>query len=214
MNLLLGAGRLDRVLEDAERLLVGYRNDDGLRYLDYRPATDPDRLLPEDLAVTILINSRVGAAAFKSTQDLSPALDLGRLPDVALEDSSPEDRATVAAVVAEVAGWPGFAASVATKILHKKRSRLIPILDNQAIFGAYMNPGWPKQPASSESVYAEGRILEALERITIDLTRPENTGTWAALCESEPKRSRIELFDMVWWMHFRRLQPVAPASPV
>ena len=62
MNLLLGAGRLDRVLEDAERLLVGYRNDDGLRYLDYRPATDPDRLLPEDLAVTILINSRGGSS--------------------------------------------------------------------------------------------------------------------------------------------------------
>jgi hypothetical protein len=96
MNLLLGAGHLDRVLEDAERLLIGYRNDDGLRYLDYRPATDADRLLPEDLAVTILINSRVGAAAFKSAQDLSPALDLSRLPDVSFEESSAGDRAASA----------------------------------------------------------------------------------------------------------------------
>lgn len=214
MNLLLGAGHLDRVLEDAERLLIGYRNDDGLRYLNYRPATDADRLLPEDLAVTILINSRVGAAAFKSAQDLSPALDLSRLPDVTLEESSARDRAAVAALVAQVAAWPGFAASVATKILHKKRPRLIPILDNQAIFGAYMNPQWPRQRASTYSIYAEGRIREALEWITIDLTRPENTGTWAALCESQPTRTRIELFDMVWWMHFRRHQPVVPASPV
>jgi hypothetical protein len=214
MNLVLGAGRLDRVLEDAERLLAGYRTDDGLRYLDYRPATDPDRLLPEDLAVTILINSQVRAAAFKSAQDLSPTLDLGRLPDVALEDSSPTDRAAVAALVAQVADWPGFATSVATKILHKKRPRLIPILDNQAIFGAYMNPRWPTRPASTESVYADARIRAALEWITLDLTRPENTGTWAALREVEPTRSRIELFDMVWWVHFRRLQPVASASPV
>jgi hypothetical protein len=147
-------------------------------------------------------------------QDLSPALDLDRLPDVALEDSGPADRAAVAALVAEVAGWPGFAASIATKILHKKRPRLVPILDNEAIFGAYMNPRWPSQRASAQSVYAEGRIREALEWITIDLTRPENASTWAALCKVEPKRSRIELLDMVWWVHFRRLQPGAPASPV
>jgi Family of unknown function (DUF6308) len=214
MNLVLGAGRLDRALADAERLLAGYRNDDGLRYLNYQPTTDPDRLLPEDLAVTILINSRVGAAAFRSAQDQSSALDLGRLPDVALEDSSPADRAAVAALVAEIAGWPGFATSSATKILHKKRPRLIPILDNQAIFGAYMNPRWPEQRASIQSIYAEARIREALEWVAMDLTRPENTGTWAALCEIEPARSRIELFDMVWWVHFRRLQPVGPASPV
>jgi len=214
MNLVLGAGRLDRALEDAERLLAGYRNDDGLRYLNYQPTTDPDRLLPEDLAVTILINSRVGAAAFRSAQDQSSALDLAWLPDVALEDSSPADRAAVAALVAEIAGWRGFATSNATKILHKKRPRLIPIMDNQAIFGAYMNPRWPEQRASIQSVYAEARIREALEWVAMDLTRSENARTWAALCEIEPARSRIELFDMVWWVHFRRLQPVGPASPV
>ena len=214
MNLVLGAGRLDRVLEGAERLLADYRTDDGLRYLDYRPATDPDRLLPEDLAVTILINSQVRAAAFKSAQDLSPTLDLGQLPDVALEDSSPTDRAAVAALVAQVADWPGFATSVATKILHKKRPRLIPILDNQAIFGAYMNPRWPTRPASTESVYADARIRAALEWVAMDLTRSENAGTWAALREIEPARSRIELFDMVWWVHFRTLQPGGGGSPV
>jgi hypothetical protein len=34
MDLVLGARHLDRVLEDAEDLLVSYRTDDGLRYLD------------------------------------------------------------------------------------------------------------------------------------------------------------------------------------
>ena len=69
MDLILGAGHLDRVLEDAEGLLVSYRTDDGRRYLDYQPSTDPNRLMPEDLAVTILINSRVKASAFKSAQE-------------------------------------------------------------------------------------------------------------------------------------------------
>jgi hypothetical protein len=41
---------------------------------------------------------------------------------------------------------------VATKVLHKKRPKLIPSLDNEAIFGAYMNPKWPEKLASTDSV--------------------------------------------------------------
>jgi Family of unknown function (DUF6308) len=198
----------------AEQLLVAYRADDGLRYLDWQPSTDPDQLMPEDLAVTILINSRVGPAAFKSTQDHGAELDLAQLPDMPLEETSADMRRQVAHLIAHVAQWDGFAASVATKILHKKRPPLIPIPDNQAIFGAYMNPKWPQQRSTTESVYKETHIHEALEWIWTDLTRPENTDAWAALSEIEPTRSRIELFDMVWWEHFQRLEPVQPASPV
>ena len=91
-DLILGAGHIDRRLPVAEDLLAGYRTDDGLRYLDWRPSTDPYRLMPEDLAVTILINSRVGPAAFKSAQDRGPELDLARLPDMPLEETSADVR--------------------------------------------------------------------------------------------------------------------------
>jgi hypothetical protein len=47
---------------------------------------------------------------------------------------------------------------VATKVPHKKRPKLIPILDNEAIFGAYMNPKWPEKLASTDSVYVKARI--------------------------------------------------------
>jgi hypothetical protein len=214
MDLTVGAGRLDRVLQDVEELLVSYRTDDGLRYLDYRPSTDPDRLMPEDLAVTILINSRVTGTAFKSVQDKGAGLPLQTLADVALEETTSKQRDEVADLVAEMVSWDGFAASVASKILHKKRPRLIPIMDNEAIFGAYMNPRWPEQRASQESVYARSRIREALEWIATDLNRPENKRTWERLAQLEPGRTAIELFDMIWWVHFRRLQPVAPTSPV
>lgn len=206
VRLTVGAGHLDRVLEDAEQLLVAYRTDDGLRYLDFQPSTNPHRVMPEDLAVTILINSRVGAAAFKSVQDRAGELGLDRLPSVSLEETTPEERAQVADVIATMTSWRGFAASVATKILHKKRPALIPILDNEAIFGAYMNPRWPAHRASQDSVYARSRIGEALEWITTDLRRADNAATWRGLSELEPTRSRTELFDMVWWVYFRSVQ--------
>jgi hypothetical protein len=91
--LILGAGRLDRVISDADVLLAEYPAEDGLRYLNWKPSTDPDHLSPEDLAVAILINSRVGAAAFRSAQDHGPELDLRHLPDLPLEEASPAARA-------------------------------------------------------------------------------------------------------------------------
>jgi hypothetical protein len=214
MRLVLGGGQLDWVLEGAEGLLHGYQTDDGLRYLDYRPSTDPNRVVPEDLAVTILINSRVAGRAFKSVQDHGATLLLESLPQVALENTTAIQRDDVADLIAEVASWDGFAASVATKILHKKRPLLIPILDNEAIFGAYMNPLWPARRASQETVYNRKRIRDALEWIAKDLTSSENESSWQQLSTIEKARSRIELFDMVWWVHFRRLQPVQPTSPV
>jgi hypothetical protein len=156
----------------------------------------------------------VGPAAFKSVQDFGPNLALASLVDRPLEETSTEQRQAVADLVAEMAHWKGFAASVATKILHKKRPALIPILDNQAIFGAYMNPAWPDTPSRADSIYDRRRIREALDWIHEDLTRAENQSVWQALHQIEPGRSRIELFDMVRWTHFRRVEPIPPARPI
>jgi hypothetical protein len=212
LDLIYGGGRVDRTVPEVESLLAAF-TPDGRRYLAYSPITPRDRLLPEDLAVTILINSRVGWRAFISVQDRGPHLDLSQLPGKPLESTSPNERAAVAKLIAEVASWPGFGASVTSKVLHKKRPDLIPILDNQAIFGAYMNPNWPSKPSMAETVKAQPRILEALEWIAYDLTRKENEVAWTALQLKEPSRSRIDLFDMVWWTHFRQLEPVPPSAP-
>ncbi len=209
MDLVVGAGKLDRTLLDVEALLDSYRSDDGLRYLDYRPLTPPGRMVLEDLAVAILINSRVAGTAFKAVQDHGDEVHLDALPDCALEDSDEGERQAVCDVICTVIAWPGFAASVATKVLHKKRPALIPILDNEAIFGAYMSPTWPERRSSMDSVYLPSRIREALDWIWFDLTRPENRDVWPALSGSHPARSRVALFDMAWWMHFRSVQPVA-----
>ena len=72
-----------------------------------------------------------------------------------------------------------------------------------------MNPHWPKRRSSADTIKAVARIQEALDWIAHDLTRPENAAAWTALQAFEPDRTRIELFDMVWWMLFRHVEPVA-----
>jgi hypothetical protein len=119
MDLVLGAGQPDRHLSNAERLLAKYLADIGLRYLDYQPITPSDRLVPEDLAVTILINSRVGWRAFQSIQDHGATLDFGVLPDKSLQETTASERSAIAEFISQIAGWPRFAASVVTKVLHK-----------------------------------------------------------------------------------------------
>jgi hypothetical protein len=121
------------------------------------------------------------------------SLDLASCPDKPLEDTTAEERQRLAELIGTMTSWPWVGASLATKTLHKKRPNLIPVLDNQAIFGAYMNPAWPEQRSLAETIKATGRINEALEWISSDLTRPENSESWAALAQQEPERTRIEI---------------------
>jgi hypothetical protein len=66
----------------------------------------------------------------------------------------------------------------------------------------------------ADTIKAVPRIKEALDWITTDITRRQNEAVWKQLQEAEPERSRIELFDMVWWMYFRQVEPVtSPPSP-
>ena len=62
IDLILGAGQPDRTVSDADVLLGQHPAEDGLRYLNWQPSTDPNHLSPEGLAGTILINSRAGPA--------------------------------------------------------------------------------------------------------------------------------------------------------
>ena len=148
MELVYGAGKLDRHVPAVDSLLRVWRDkerDFGQLYLEHEPVTPPDRLLVEDLAATMLINSRVAARAATSVYRNGATLDLASLPKKALEETTNEERQLVAGLIGTMTSWPWIGASLATKTLHKKRPALIPILDNQAIFGAYMNPSWPER---------------------------------------------------------------------
>lgn len=213
MDLIYGAGNLDRRLRDVERLLASF-GDDGRRYLNYKPNSPNDRLVPEDLAVTILINSRVGFRAFISVQDHGDSLDFSKLPRKPLEATNDAERLLIADFLGQVTRWPGFGSSTATKVLHKKRPNLIPILDNQAIYGAYMYPAWPGKRSRQDTVWTKERMKAALDWIAFDLNRPENRLVWPRLQKLEPARSQIQLFDMVWWTYFRETELVKPGRAI
>src|SRR4051812_17997376 len=103
MQLVFGAHKLDRIVPDTDQLLLSYRNDDGYPYFDYSPTSPPSHIVPEDLAVTLLVNSRATGRAFKSIQKHGPSLSLAQLPTKALEATTPVERKTVASVIAQVA---------------------------------------------------------------------------------------------------------------
>jgi hypothetical protein len=215
VDLTYGAGRIDRRVGDVERLLGDWRvkeADFGQLYLEHKPVTPRDRLVVEDLGATMLVNSRVAARAATSVYRNGATVDLLSLPKKALEETTDEERQLVAEVIGTMTSWAWVGASLATKTLHKKRPSLVPILDNQAIFGAYMNPLWPEKRSLMETIKAVPRIKEALDWIAEDITRSENEPVWPQLQAIEPERSRIELFDMVWWMYFRELEPVTPPT--
>jgi hypothetical protein len=213
MELIFGAGKLDRLVPGVEGLLREWRvkeMDFGQLYLEHQPATSPDRVFVEDLAVTMLINSRVDAQQAMGVFRNGATLDLSVLPDKALSETTDRERQMLAELIGTMTTWPGVGASVATKTLHKKRPALIPILDNIAIFGAYMYPPWPEKAALADTIKAVPSIKKALDWIAVDVTRPENATVWARLHEIEPDRSQIQLFDMVWWMHFSSLRAGVP----
>jgi hypothetical protein len=109
VELVYGAGRLDRCVSGIDELLRAWRDQErdlGRLYLMHEPFTPPNRLLVEDLAVTMLLNSRVAAGAATSAFRHGPTVDLGSLPDKALEDTTDRERQTVAGLIGSIAvGW-------------------------------------------------------------------------------------------------------------
>src|SRR5438128_2656361 len=129
----------------------------------------------------MLINSRVAGQAAAAVVKCGATLDLASVPDTPLEHTTREERRRLAELIGTMTTWPWVGASLATKTLHKKRPHLIPILDNQAIFGAYMNPRWPEQRSLMDTIKSVRRIKEALDWIAADITRPENEDVWPRL---------------------------------
>jgi len=99
VELISGAGKIDRHVAEVDDLLRDWRDkekDFGQLYLDHKPATPGDQLLVEDLAATMLVNSRVAASAATSVYRLDATIDLRSLPDKALEETTDEERQLVA----------------------------------------------------------------------------------------------------------------------
>jgi len=178
-------------------------NDEGKVYYDYKPVTPSDYLYPEDLSITLVLNSMANKNTILSAIKNYKSLKLNALTNKKLVDTNDKDREEIANFIYSITKWPYFSASMVTKVLHKKKPHLIPIMDNQSIFGAYMNPHWPKDKARSDSVNDRETILETINCIYSDITSEVNLEAFQKLNNLFPQYTIIEIFDMIWWVYFK-----------
>lgn len=112
-------------------------------YYDGVPMGDWDRIEPMDVLATVSVNSFVtdAARARRVHRGLAVACDgllVGIPRDAHLRDADLEALEGLLAAACEV---PGVLVPVATKVLHRKRPHLIPMLDNVVLahYFGYLN---------------------------------------------------------------------------
>ena len=177
----------------------------GPTYFAYRPTTPSDTLLLEDLGLAVLLEGRPQSRAAMSLALLDDEQrDLRAVPKTALHLSTPDDRQAILQAIVDLVSLPGFASSLATKVLHKKRPATVPILDNRAIYGTLLSDTWiPGKKPTSNSVRRGQTIALALETIYTIVSAPKNEPAFVELEKRFPDLTRIQLFDKVWWAFIR-----------
>lgn len=102
-------------------------------YYDGIKSSDPNHISPEDVIVTSAINSNLTAKNIRSVhREISKRCDpiLVKIPVDASLISDDLDEQSIENLLREACSVYGALIPVATKILHRKRRNLIPILDN------------------------------------------------------------------------------------
>ena len=113
--------------------------------------SDPDAIEPVDYAITIAMNSRATADRMKQFMELGPTLNnlLRAIPhDTTLAtDTSDDVFHAVEMLFDKACSAKGTKLSVASKVLHRKRPHLIPMLDSVVVNRHY----WPALNAHAPS---------------------------------------------------------------
>ena len=184
------------------------------QYLDIGNSS-PDEFTTADVATSLLMNSQATAYTVRTVLKYGSRWSalLKDVPaDLHLQDDAAPGHFEAVADLIEAMTSAGrvrtpfkpdglrsdIGVSRATKIAHKKRPGLIPVLDNEAIFALFcdppvQDPGWGSR--------CRRHVIAALTDIRDALCLDKNQLAWNALAEVEPKWSRIEHFDAVWWIH-------------
>ena len=117
--------------------------------------TDPDAVTVADVGVSLLMNSRADSSTARTVHSHGAAMasSVALIPkEIAIEDDSASEHLNaICDAVALMTSIgrdrapnksdplpSGIGISIATKIIHRKRPRLIPILDNDAIFALHL----------------------------------------------------------------------------
>ena len=200
------AGR--HTLESVQTLLEQYqlKVSRGPTYYAYRPTTDCNWVTVEDLGLAVLFEGQPRSRAAQTLVDTP--VNVSRIPSIPLHETSEADRAVIVDGIMELVGrrGSGFASSLATKVLHKKRPATVPVLDNAAIYATLCSATWERGTVPrGATVRDHKRIAEALGRVHAVVSDPANTAAWETLESEWLTLTRIEVFDMAWWAYVRCL---------
>lgn len=157
-------------LEDPARLAARMLGEEW-PYYDGVPMGDWDRVEPVDVLATVSVNSFVTDAARvrRIHRGLAAACDglLVGIPKGAYLLNA--DLASVEGLLAAACEVPGVLVPVATKVLHRKRPHLIPILDNVVLAHYFGYLGRPELVNRSQ----DKRRAASVARIALDAFRAD-----------------------------------------
>jgi len=192
-----------QVEDPGSRLLAFCREE--YAYYDAIPSADPNRVEPVDVLATVSVNSFLtNATAIRNVhRGLSSGCDqiLELIPedaDLLAEDIQLGDVRTLlhAAVQAR-----GVLVPVATKVLHRKRPMLIPILDN-VVLAHYLGTTPSRLPAKTQDAHrAADAAIEVLARFRTDLraVRPEIEALESFLATHGYRLSLVRILEILLW---------------
>jgi hypothetical protein len=172
-------------------------------YYDAIPSADPDRINPVDILATVPMNSFVNSAdrirsvhrgLVENCERLLPGLPEDA--DLRTFDLEPVQRLLDAACQVRWVLVP-----VATKVLHRKRRSLIPMLD-RVVINAYRNLGIRVSGAALEvGSRAAAAVMPVLEAFRADLmgSWDELQGLAVSLAESGFPLTPVRLLELLIW---------------
>jgi hypothetical protein len=190
------------IAEPVARLLAFCREE--YAYYDGIPSSDPDRIDPVDVLATVSMNSRVNdAAGVRSVhRGLSAACEpiLPNIPEDA--DLLDSDLGFVEELLDAACRVHGVLIAVATKVLHRKRRWLIPMLDSVLIdhylaAGVETNRAW-----LGYGTRAAGAVMPVLKAFRTDLSEAAAhlEGLSGSLAAEGFRLTPLRMLELLIWM--------------
>jgi len=192
----------DDIGECLEKVLAFRRDDASYEAYDLLDIAQDNSLADLDILVANNIRARMDGRAFlsfkRNRERIERALD--SLPvDVALDDPWAEEYSMWQAIEnAYRACWDEHVREArVTKVLHKKRPQLIPLVDGLVVIGRYYANYPGPRGGVPRMVAVTRRIREDMMRNTSALRELET-----ALQDRDIRLTRVRLFDVLLWMGY------------
>jgi len=192
----------DRIDHCLEKVLSFCQEDASYEAYDLLDIAQDDTLTDLDILVANNIRARMDGRAFLSFKRNKAKIEraLGTLPvDVALDDPWPDERLMRQGIEkAYLACWDEQVGPARiTKVLHKKRPQLIPLMDRVVVIGRY----YAKYPGPRSWVPC---MMAVTDRIKEDMMRNATAlqDLQKGLREKAINLTRVRLFDILLWMGY------------